>query len=389
MAREFELKLGQQIKDFATKLLTQLADAGFSDEFTEIDHVCYRVPSLEIYEFWKKQLGSCASLLSEAFINGRPIATYKLDKAIRISPDFSINVLELPAPRADAIYSEGFEHLEVLTKSPLEDLLSRYGHYSFKTHNLSAKINRDISLRFDAGLVKFHEKSLENIIALEKKSFTAKTKRPLVLFDFDDTILVTRELFLKTVHLALEKYFTKPIDLSEIQAKARPIFPEFFANFGIKDSSEIKRILAAFKEEWQTHSAQYVVPTGIRTVLSCLRSEGVETQIWTARDQATTISTLEEIGLAEFFSAIHAYDGMNTSKPIPTQELELACKQASQLFMIGDSPADFSGAAAIAAKFLQAAWIHKVELNLPESQICTGPLEALNRIMAYIVKTRL
>ena len=158
-----------QLAAFASSLLNDLLAKFDGDDFTLIDHACYRVADLNAYELFKIKFSTIGTLLSETQVNGRPIATYKFHRAIPISAQFAIDVVELPAPRADAEYQEGFEHIEAVTKGSLELFMAKYPEISFKKHNLGAKINRDISIVLGHGLVKFHEQSLEEIIAQEER----------------------------------------------------------------------------------------------------------------------------------------------------------------------------------------------------------------------------
>ena len=164
----FAKKLPDAVNAFAEPLIKQLSELGLISEITAIDHICYRVADLASYQVFKDLLGSIGTLLSETPINGRLIACYKLHESINNSSGFSISVVELPSPRFDVAYGEGFEHIEVVLRTPLESFLNRYSGLQFNTKNLGAVINRDISMQLPGGLVKFHETSIEEIIALEK-----------------------------------------------------------------------------------------------------------------------------------------------------------------------------------------------------------------------------
>lgn len=67
-------------KGFLKQLLQELVEAGFDlQDFVQLDHMCYRTPSLEQYHEKKQQLAQVGKLLDEAQINGRPIAVFRLD----------------------------------------------------------------------------------------------------------------------------------------------------------------------------------------------------------------------------------------------------------------------------------------------------------------------
>jgi predicted metalloenzyme YecM len=157
-----------KLKDFSQNILAELRELDLLNDAIEIDHACYRVSTSQSYAHFKNEMATVGSLLSEANVNGRPIATYKLHSPIPIDSQYSIDVLELPSPKPGSFYDEGFEHVEVVLSIPLEEFMRRtHPHLSFDQSNLSAKINRDIALKLKSGKVKFHEHSLEQIIAQE------------------------------------------------------------------------------------------------------------------------------------------------------------------------------------------------------------------------------
>lgn len=157
-----------ELKAFVEPLMATLTRQNILSAVSDIDHVCYRVADLDRYGYWRQQLDTVATLLSDALVNGRPIATYKLHTAIKISDSYKLDVIELPSPKPGSPYREGFEHIEAVTRMSLEEFMARFPSLGFQTHNLRAKINRDISVKFPEGLVKFHECSLEEVIAQEK-----------------------------------------------------------------------------------------------------------------------------------------------------------------------------------------------------------------------------
>jgi predicted metalloenzyme YecM/ferredoxin len=150
----FKHSLLTKLRAFAAPIIRELEAHHLREEIREIDHACYRVETLETYEIYKKAFAGFATLLTEAAVNGRPIATYKLAEPVRLTDDIAIPLIELPAPKPGKAYAEGFEHLEAVTAKPLKVFL---------------QTNPGISAehQFPSGLVKFHEQSLEDIIRQE------------------------------------------------------------------------------------------------------------------------------------------------------------------------------------------------------------------------------
>ncbi len=129
----------------------------------ELDHICYRVETVERYEALKKALASLGKLLVESQIGGRPIATFQLHHPI-LFQNRQIHVLELPAPKVGSFYKEGFEHVEFVIDTPFENFIQKHPHLNFKTKGMSKAVNPEISLRYDDFAVKFHHHSLAYVI---------------------------------------------------------------------------------------------------------------------------------------------------------------------------------------------------------------------------------
>ncbi len=134
------------------------------------DHLCYRVATLEHYHEMVDALCNTALLLAESSIQGRPIATFELDKPFAWG-NKKIHVIEIPAPKEGRNYREGFEHIEFVIDCSLDEFIAKYPNVPFDTKNISKKNNPDIRLKSttNAVSIKFHTKALTDIIALEKK----------------------------------------------------------------------------------------------------------------------------------------------------------------------------------------------------------------------------
>lgn len=95
------------------------------------------------------------------------ISTYKLKYPL-IYQNYIIDLIEVPAPKKASPTKEGFEHIEVVVDLHLNDLFKLYPHLSFNDKGLSKELNPELEIKFDDCAVKFHYKSLEHIINIEK-----------------------------------------------------------------------------------------------------------------------------------------------------------------------------------------------------------------------------
>lgn len=129
-----------------------------------IDHICYRVVSVEDYERAKATLLQDHELLAETLINGRPIATFKLREPL-LYGQRQIPLLELPSPKVGSPYPEGYEHAEfVIGRSPAE-WITAYPALSWDTKGIQKSVNADARLLLPGGIsVKYHEYPLDYVI---------------------------------------------------------------------------------------------------------------------------------------------------------------------------------------------------------------------------------
>jgi uncharacterized protein len=377
--------LPQAVVNFVEPLLAQLHKLSLDGEYSEIDHVCYRVCDLPTYELLKEGCAVVGTLLSEAYVNGRPIACYRLHRPVALSSGRFVDVLELPAPKPSVSYVQGFEHIEVVTTGGLESFRAKFSHLSLDLHNFGAGINRDVSLKLSGGLVKFHEKPLAAIISEEQKAAAASKRRRVAIFDFDDTVMASKEPFLQAFHKAYEAALGVTIEDVDLRGKQRPTLPEFFTALGVLDPAVRQRVQDLFGREWDLVARTCELPVGVPSLLSCLASEGVELHVWTARDAGTTDSTLKMFGLRHYFKSIHGFEQHQPTKPNGSPELREIVKGAAAV-VVGDSIADQNAAKNLGVTFLQAAWITKNNLEVPGENVCLTPLAALSKIMALPAK---
>jgi len=154
---------------FVAETVKEVFELGMELGPFEIDHICFRVETLAQYENYKKEFAQVGALLSEALINGRPIATYKLHRPIELGPK-RIPCVEIPAPKEGSPYSLGFEHIECVVPEALTRFIQKYPQLKFDARAIKNPINPEISLKVPSGkTVKFHNQSLEAVIAIEKK----------------------------------------------------------------------------------------------------------------------------------------------------------------------------------------------------------------------------
>lgn len=133
-----------------------------------IDHICYRVVTIESYQELKASFQAFSDLLIESEVNGRLISTFKLHRPLRIR-DWSIDVLELPAPKVGKVTVQGFEHIEVVCDVSFDEIKRRFPGARYDESGLNKDFNPELEIEVDQGAVKFHHISLESVVKLESQ----------------------------------------------------------------------------------------------------------------------------------------------------------------------------------------------------------------------------
>jgi predicted metalloenzyme YecM len=162
-----EMKFHSEAHLFLEKLNKKLDESNiFLESNWHVDHLCYRVSTIEKYQDLKVEFQEFSKLLVESEVNGRMISTYKLAKPIHFG-NSSISIVELPAPKPGKVTIEGFEHVEVVSDLSFKELESKYKHIKIDKTGLNKKINQELELCLGEINLKFHPLSLESLINLE------------------------------------------------------------------------------------------------------------------------------------------------------------------------------------------------------------------------------
>lgn len=135
-----------------------------------IDHVCCRAGSAEDYQRLRREFSHLGELLTEADVNGRPIATFKLHAPLRVEAR-RIFLVEIPAPKPGKNYATGLEHCEFVTPDDFEIIIASAPTLPWDRSGMTKAGNAELVLPLQHGrCVKFHHQSLEVVIEAEKKA---------------------------------------------------------------------------------------------------------------------------------------------------------------------------------------------------------------------------
>ncbi len=147
-----------------------------TSELSMMDHVCYRVETLERYQEMLVKAASVGTLLGESEINGRPIATFEFDEYLEAA-GWTVPYLELPAPKEGSPYTEGLEYAELVVVGSLERFLERHKELPFTYGGIGKSINPEAVLKTEGISVKFHEQQLGAVVRIEKQLGITKVEQ--------------------------------------------------------------------------------------------------------------------------------------------------------------------------------------------------------------------
>lgn len=156
-------------KRFVNNINLELANIGVDrSEIAMVDHICYRVESLERYKELLAVFAGLAVMIGETEVSGRPIATFEFDEPLEAA-GWKIPYLELPAPKSGSQYIEGLEHAELVVIGDIEKFAARHHDLTFDRKGMSKTINPELGLKSGAMSVKFHEQPLGAVVRIEQR----------------------------------------------------------------------------------------------------------------------------------------------------------------------------------------------------------------------------
>lgn len=148
---------------FLDGVFQKLEKAGFAmDEFKELDHIAYRTDSIEKYEEVKNKLAGFFKKYDEKMFNGRSVFVCRLETPIGYG-GFSIEGIELLAPKGNNKHKNGLEHAEFVVKTTLPEFREKHGDIDFDLDAYGREENPELEIKFEGCAVKFHTRSLLGI----------------------------------------------------------------------------------------------------------------------------------------------------------------------------------------------------------------------------------
>ena len=163
-----------------------------------------------------------------------------------------------------------------------------------------------------------------------------------IIFDMDGTLTQTNQLIFDSFNHIAEVYQGKRYSEPEITAMFGP--PEEGALMGIVGESRIVPALSEYLAFYKGNHARLAkVYPGIRELLELVKSKGRTIGLFTGKGRATTMITLREFGLTDYFDAVVTGNDVARHKPSGEGILKILDRfglEPRQALMVGDSVAD-------------------------------------------------
>lgn len=152
---------------FFSDLLHRLTISGIDVQGMPLVQLLYRTSTLSEYEAVRDALRSFTREFVETEFNGRPIAILILKTPLELGNGFSVDMIELAAPRPTHMYASGLESVGIFVGKKLPAFKKRYKKEltGVKKHGVYCQ---PAFITFDNGkTVKFYDRSLKEIVLLQ------------------------------------------------------------------------------------------------------------------------------------------------------------------------------------------------------------------------------
>lgn len=342
-------------ENFLNQLMAEAESVGLPISCFQSDHLCFRVETLEQYSIYKRNLEKEGHLLTEAMVNGRPIATYQLKGPFKIRNQ-TVNLVELPAPKPGTEYKLGFEHAEFVISDSFDAFASRFPALSFVKSG-AKNLNPELCVKLPSGQIKFHHLSLARVIEIEDAPLTD------IIFDLDGTLIESREAIYEINRIVFSQALQREVTLEESKAKFHSEFSQLFTAFELSCPQLQNQAISTWSET--SENFKYPLFKGIAALLENLSQGPFKLHLWTARDENSARTILKNHDLEDIFATLSFSNPLN-SKPSPENlRFDWETAKSHSTLVIGDSSSDIMGAKNIGAIRVGALWDKNAqEMNL-------------------------
>jgi HAD superfamily hydrolase (TIGR01509 family) len=181
-----------------------------------------------------------------------------------------------------------------------------------------------------------------------------------VLFDWDGTLLDSRQALLSAWHAASEEVVGRRFPSTAEEERlvfTQPgsrVFPQ-----ATGDTERAERLAAAFQEAYETSGRLVRAFPGVEDVLTRLREAEVGVGVVTSKARHRYELDADRIGVAELVDVAVCQEDCPVHKPDPApvmRALERLGVAAGSAVMVGDTPVDLAAGAAAGTGMIGVGW---------------------------------
>ncbi len=177
-----------------------------------------------------------------------------------------------------------------------------------------------------------------------------------IIFDIDGTLTFTNRLIFDSFNHITNKYLNKIFSDEEIIKLFGPT-EEVILKQLCKENYE-----AARKDYYKYYQENHFIAQlydGIRELIIDLKKDNVLLSIFTGKGRTSSLITLDELGITDFFDLIVTGDDVENHKPSPegiNKFLEKFNLNPAEVLMIGDSPSDIIASKEASVEIASVVW---------------------------------
>jgi pyrophosphatase PpaX len=179
-----------------------------------------------------------------------------------------------------------------------------------------------------------------------------------IIFDLDGTLTQTNELIYASINYVTEKYINKSFTPKEIVAMFGP--PEDIAIGKLVAKDQLDDAMEDFYLFYRIHHPSMAnVYGGIKEMLEFVKQQGIILAIFTGKGKYTTLITLDQIGIKQYFDLIVTGHDVENHKPSADGIRKVMNRfglDPDQVLMVGDAVSDVKAAQEANVKIAAVLW---------------------------------
>lgn len=163
----------------------------------------------------------------------------------------------------------------------------------------------------------------------------------LCVFDFDGTLVDTREFIVQAFEYTLAKHGLEAHSREDILSKiGKPLNIDYQTITGLSDTEELCATHRSFQNE---HQDLVVLFPGIRETLLQLRERGIKIVVSTTGSKLTSVASMEQVGILGELDLVLSVEDVIAPRPDPDcirKSMEQFSLLPEHTVMIGDRAID-------------------------------------------------